>query len=221
MRVSFPLPIFPLEKRPKRRTAMAVVRLLFRSEFGEGLANLREVEERIIAKAICSARFPQDLTFGSSVKKTYRVPVTRRGDHADEPGGAKLIRYFVQVAKQAGVVGRIIRIAGIFTGIVLVGRITRRTHARRSAQSVNFQPGIVGDYQLAVCGLAIKLRFLPGIGFEGRSVFNNSRQGREARKHFNLHVMSGSSANEVANFTGIRCSYEDTFQSEAPISRGN
>src|SRR5271165_41679 len=78
----------PRQERTKRYAAMAVARLFFRSQFGEGLLNGRKEEQWIVAEAVCAARRVEDETFGGTAKGPDCVPVAGGGQQANEPGGA-------------------------------------------------------------------------------------------------------------------------------------
>src|SRR5271166_6571992 len=97
--------VFPLQKLAKRGAAMAVAGLLLSREFGEGLADLGEVEEWIVAEAVAAARRAQNETFGAAVKRRQRVSIAGHRDHADEAGGALLVGNIVKFAQQARIVG--------------------------------------------------------------------------------------------------------------------
>ena len=98
----------PLQKLAEGRAAMAVLGLLFGGELGEGLADLGEEEQRIVAESVVSARGVQDQAFGFAVKCCQRVSVAGDGDHAGEVAGAVFVRNFVQLAQQAGIVGLVV-----------------------------------------------------------------------------------------------------------------
>ena len=111
MRMPLLLLILPLQKGPEGGSAMTVSCFLFRSEFGKSLPDLREVKQRIVTKSVRSSFGVQRLTFGFAVKRCQRVSIARSGNHADEASGTKLIRNFVQLAQQAGIVVLVIGIA--------------------------------------------------------------------------------------------------------------
>src|SRR5271166_6507002 len=96
--------VFPLQELAKGGPTMAVFGLLFGGELGEGLADLREVEERIVAEAVGAARRAQNETFSAAVKGRQRVAVPRDRDHADKTAGTILVGNIVQLAQQASVV---------------------------------------------------------------------------------------------------------------------
>src|ERR1039458_2537805 len=56
VRVLFMAFVFPREERPKRRASVAVEGFLLGGQFGEGLGDLGEVEQRVIAEAVRASR---------------------------------------------------------------------------------------------------------------------------------------------------------------------
>src|SRR5271165_558486 len=145
MRMTFCAFVLPLKKLAKCGTAVAVFGLLFGGEFGEGLANLREIEQRIIPKSIGAAWFAQNETFGPAVKSRQRMSVARRRDDADKAASAVLVRDVVQLPQQAGIVGLVggsvallgrslafVRCPGAF-----IGRVARRTDTGSATERVN------------------------------------------------------------------------------------
>src|SRR6516225_8696108 len=122
----------PVQKLPKRSATVAVFGLLLGGEFCEGLLDLRKEKQGIVAESVKSSRGVQDETFGVSPKRRQRVPVPGDGNHADEPSVAKLFRDIVQLAQQAGIVGFVIGMAGVFMGIEFVRGVTCRADSRRT-----------------------------------------------------------------------------------------
>jgi len=97
--------VFPLQELAKRGTAMAVARLLFCGEFGEGLADLRKIKKRIVAKTVGAPRRTQNETFGLAVESCQSVSVARNRDHADKTADAVLVGNVVEFAQQTRIVG--------------------------------------------------------------------------------------------------------------------
>jgi len=110
MWVAFPAFAFPLQELTKGRAPMAVARFFLGGKFSECLANLFEVEERIISKAVAAPRLVQDEPFGLAVKGGQSVSVARSRNYADKAGRAKFIWNIMQLAQQASVIGLVVRI---------------------------------------------------------------------------------------------------------------
>src|ERR1700690_3177922 len=99
VRVVFGAFVLPLQEGAKSRAAMAVVRLFLGDEFGEGLADFREVKQRIVAEAIFAARRTQNHAFSFAVESGQRVSVAGGGNHADEAPGAIFVGNIMQLAQ--------------------------------------------------------------------------------------------------------------------------
>src|SRR5208337_5472994 len=108
--------VFPLQELTKRCSAVAVLGFLFGGEFGEGFADLREVEEWIVAEAVAAARRVQNETFSAAEKGRQRVSIAGHRNHADKAAGAILVGNIVELTQQASIVRLV---AGI-------GRVLRR-----------------------------------------------------------------------------------------------
>ena len=71
---------------------MAVLRLLLCAQFGESLADLREVEQRVVSEAILASRGFQNNAFGSAAEGLECPAVFSDGDYADKPSGTVFVR---------------------------------------------------------------------------------------------------------------------------------
>src|ERR1700730_9176113 len=77
----------PFKQLPKCRAPVAVLRFFFGAEFGESLANLRKVKQRIVAEAIASARRIENYSFRLPAKGSQRFSVASGSEHAYESSG--------------------------------------------------------------------------------------------------------------------------------------
>src|ERR1039458_327018 len=153
--------VLPREERPERRASVAVERFLLGAQFGEGLADLGKVEKRVIAETVSASRRAQENAFGFAFKGCQSVAVAGRGDSADEPAGAVFVGNLVQLAQQARVVGFVGRGQRQLRRVGLVGSIARGANPWSAAQRVDFEAGVISDYQLAFGVLAVVLGLRP------------------------------------------------------------
>src|ERR1035438_574577 len=91
VRVLFMAFVLPREERPKRRASVAVEGFLLGGQFGEGLADLGEVEQRVIAETVRASRRAQENAFGLALKAGQCMAVAGHGDNADEPASAVFV----------------------------------------------------------------------------------------------------------------------------------
>jgi hypothetical protein len=135
--------VLPREKRSKGRTSVTVEGLLFGSQFGKGLSDPREVEERVVSESIQSSRRSQDDALGLALKRSQRVTVTSYGNCADKPGGAELFGNVVQVAQEPGIVRFVCRVQGVRGRIVLIGSVASGPDSRGAAQGIDFKSRVI------------------------------------------------------------------------------
>ena len=81
----------------KRRAAMAILRLLLSTQFGESFLNLWKVKQRIVSKPARAARNVENNSFGRSAKCSQCLSIPRRGQHANKSPGAALRRNHCEV----------------------------------------------------------------------------------------------------------------------------
>src|SRR5450631_4517413 len=72
-------PFIPFQKRAKRRAPMAVQRLLLRTQFSEGLLNLRKIKQRIVSEPARAARRVENQAFRRAAKRRQSLPIARGG----------------------------------------------------------------------------------------------------------------------------------------------
>src|ERR1017187_9578877 len=176
MRVLFMAFVLPREERPKRRASVAVEGFLLGGQFGEGLGDLGEVEQRVIAEAVRAARRAQENPFGFALISGQGVAVAGHGDNADEPASAVFVRNVMQFAQEARVIGFVIGVWRMLGCVALVGRIACGANPWSAAQRTDFQTRVVGDYQLAIGVFAVLLGLLACVGFEGQAIFDDTGQ---------------------------------------------
>src|ERR1039458_3220326 len=148
VRVLFMAFVFPREERPKRRASVAVEGFLVGGQFGEGLGDLGEVEQRVIAEAVRASRRAQENPFGFALKGGQGVAVAGHGDNTDEPASAVFVRNVVQFAQEARVIGFVIGVWRMLWRVALVGRIACGANPWSAAKRIDFQTRVVGAYQL-------------------------------------------------------------------------
>src|SRR6266849_2653754 len=191
--------------------AVAVLGLLLRQQFREGLLNRRKVEERVIAKSIRSPRDVQQQAVRLAVKYSQRMTVPGGGDHAHEASRAFFGRDFSQLSNQARVVSLVVGV--VPHQVRLVGGVTRGMHSRSAGQRIYFQPGIVGQDDFSRSIQTISLDLLAGIGLEGKAVFDHRRKGSEVRKRLDLDPQRGGGSGKVAELARVRCSDQNAGHS--------
>src|ERR1022692_3236007 len=168
--------VLPCEERPERRASVAVERFLLGAQFGEGLADLGEVEQRVIAETVRASRRAQENAFGFALKAGQCMAVAGHGDNADEPASAVFVRNVVQFAQEARVIGFVIGVWGMLWCVALVGSIACGADPWSAAKRIDFQARVVGDYQLAFGVFAVVLGLLARVGFEGQAIFDDTGQ---------------------------------------------
>ena len=72
-------PVAPLQKLPKCRATMAVIRFLFRAEFGKCFLNLRKIKQRVVPEAVPAARRIQNHSLGRPAKGCESPAIARGG----------------------------------------------------------------------------------------------------------------------------------------------
>src|SRR5271157_470421 len=147
--------VFPLQELTERCAAVAVFGFLFGGEFREGFADLREIEQRIVAEAIATARCVQNETFSAALKRRQSVSIAGHCNHADKAAGAVFLGNIVELTQQASIVrlvagiGRVLRRIATPGGatpallgdpVVLIGGVACRANPGRAAERVNLQP---------------------------------------------------------------------------------
>ena len=125
--------VLPRQKCAKSRSAMAVACFLFRRQFREGLANFREVKQRIVPEAVRSASRTEDDAFGLTVKGRQRMPIARRQQSRNKVTSTEFVRHLVQLAQKTCIVGLIIGVAGLHREIAFSSSIAGRMHAGGSS----------------------------------------------------------------------------------------
>src|SRR5215831_13897411 len=115
--------IAPIEKEPKRRSAVTVFRLFLSGKFGKGPVNLRKIEQRIVSESIRAAGSIEDQPFGHTAKCVERSAVAGSHQHADKSSGALFRWNIFQFPQNPGIVGFIICIC--IREMRLVGGVTR------------------------------------------------------------------------------------------------
>src|SRR6266702_6823326 len=110
------IPIAPPKKLPKRRTAMAHLRLFLRSQLSERLLQLRKIEQGVISESIDSSRFPKQHAFGLSAKMRDLFAVPCQRDHTNKSCRTLRIRNSDRIVQQLRIVSFIARIPVVVTG---------------------------------------------------------------------------------------------------------
>ena len=67
---------------------MAVLRLFYRAQFGKGLADLREVEQRIVSESVVASGRVQNEALSGTAEGVNRLAIAGHGQHAYESGSA-------------------------------------------------------------------------------------------------------------------------------------
>jgi len=149
---------------------MAHREFALRRYFAKVTAKGRIVEKRVIAEPAAAARLVRNAAFDNAVKDAEEPFAFDQRDHADE--ARRTIADASKFFQQEAVVG--------FIGRVRPGE-SRRIHARRAAQRVHFQAGIVCKQQAA--GVRAVVARLPnGVFLEGQTVFRAGRNFAKARE---------------------------------------
>ena len=113
---------------------MAHRRLLLRSQLGVGLAQLRQEEDRVVAKAACALGGEGDSPRADALRLNG-IPVGEHaGDGAGEVGGAA--GSSPQVGQQQAVTARVVQLRAAVAGGV---------DPRRAVQGVHAHAGVVGN----------------------------------------------------------------------------
>src|SRR5437868_5669549 len=114
---------------------MADAVLLTRLQFRRGEAALREEENRVVAEPVRATGRVCDPTFEDTLLDPKPTVGSEERDGAAEAGGARLVRHPLQLSQQ-------LRHA---VGIAPTRpRVTRAVNARRAAQRIHLQAGVVG-----------------------------------------------------------------------------
>ena len=137
---------------------MTVLCFFFCAQFGEGFADLREKEERIVTESVSSARCVEDDAFGGTAECGQSFSIAGSGEHADESGGALWLGNFFKFAEHAGIVRFVVGIG--FGRVRLVGGVAGRMHSGSAAQSIDFEARVVGYDQFSGDGQAVGFCFL-------------------------------------------------------------
>src|SRR5450755_1910047 len=90
---------------------MAVLRFFFRTQFGERLADLREIKQWVVAESVVASGCGLNDAFGGAAESLSGVAVAGRSEHAYETRGALFGGNICQFAKNPGIVGVIVGVA--------------------------------------------------------------------------------------------------------------
>src|SRR5208337_3530172 len=110
----------PLQECSKSRATVAVSRLFFRVQFGERLANLREIKQGVVSKTVLAPRRVENESFRRAAERVHRLAVAGHGEDADESPGALLFRDPFQFTQHARIVGFVFEIAPGGMGFVIL-----------------------------------------------------------------------------------------------------
>src|SRR5258708_8131524 len=177
---------------------MAVVRLFYRAQFGKSLADLREVEQRIVSESVVASGRVQNEALSGAAECLNRLAVAGHGEPAYESRGAFFRRDACEFAQRAGIIRFVVAIAIAFDGVRFIGAlivvfvvmlvvmsagkfiggIAGGAHSGSAAQRVNLQARVVAQNQFAGNGEAVRLRFLARVVLVGGAVFDDLRLGR-------------------------------------------
>jgi len=116
---------------------MAVLGFFFCAQFGEGFADLREKEERVVPESVCSARRIEDYAFGRAAECGQGFSIAGGGEDADESSGALCFRNAVKFAKHAGIVRFVVGVG--FRRVRVVGGVAGGMHSGSAAESIDFE----------------------------------------------------------------------------------
>src|SRR5581483_4933505 len=201
--------LIPLQELPECGSAMAVLRFFLGLQFGKSFLNGWEVKQRIIAKSVLSARGVDDYTFRLSAEGLNGFPIASGDNHAYESGYSLLGRNLLQFAKQARIIGFVVGVA--VRQMRFVGSISGRMHAGSTAESIDFETGIVRQDEFSWRVAAVTLGFFARIRLESFSVFYDRGQGREVGEGSDLNSQGFRGASKVSQLAGIRGSDENSF----------
>src|SRR3954469_18783508 len=130
------------EQLRERLPPMADAVLDRRIELSRGFAKLRQVEQRVVAKAIRAARRARDLAaphaFGDEGTGICWMP------EDDHDAGVERFSIVLQFTEQLLVVAPI-----AFLAVAVPSGVVRGMHPRRSAERLDTQAGIVGERRQA------------------------------------------------------------------------
>ena len=156
---------------------MAVLRFFFGSQFGKGLSDLRETKKGIVSKAVRALGSVEDDAFCGAAKGADGLAVARGGEDTHEASGALVWGNAGEFAKDASIVGFVV---GVGLGQVrLIGGITRRVDARRSAKRIISSPESSASTSSPGTARLYVSSFLSRVRLERGAVFDYRRQGEK------------------------------------------
>ena len=152
--------------------------LLIYRDLRESFLDWRKEKQRIVAEAVIAARRVNNSPISLAATYRQRFAIASGGDDANEVCRPAFGRYVLQFAQQPSIVCLVIHV--VLCQPRIFGSITSGVHPGRTVKSVYLQAGIVGNDDLAGGIAAVMLGFLARIRLEGKAIFNNTGQGREA-----------------------------------------
>ncbi len=195
-----------IEKFAERPTAVTDERFLFGCELREGLAQVRNIEQRIVAKSSGSAFGVQDDAGSLSAKSGYGFAFARSGNDANEPGGALRIRHSRHIAQESSLV---FGVSGIASAAGFECSETGGMHAGVSVERVHFQAGIVGQHQFPWTVLTVVLGLFSGVAIESGSVLKRWRKKSKPRDWRQLNPKLHRHRSEITKLARVRSGNQD------------
>ena len=116
-------------------------------EFGHGILVGWQVEERVVAKAVGASRLGEDFAFDGSVANGEDVGASRGGEDAVIAAAALGERNVGEEREEIEIVAFVDRVMLRRVEVVVVGE-TGGADAGGSVESVDFEAGVVGQYEL-------------------------------------------------------------------------
>src|SRR5579863_1677854 len=202
-------PLVPRQELPECLSAMAVVRFFLWPQLGEGLLNRWKVKQRIVAETVTTAKGVENQAIRLSAKHFQNSPVSGRRDHADETAGAFFPGNAPQLSDQTSVVRLVISV--VVLQVWSFCRIARGMHARRSAEGIDFQSGIVGQNDFSGNIAAVPRCLFSRVFFKRDAVLDDRRQGSEVREGVDLNSDARSGPGEIPQLTRIGRGDEHTM----------
>src|SRR5581483_2298356 len=154
---------------------MAVLSFTFGGQFCKRFSNDREEKHGIVTESSRSLEPVKKYAFGHATKGAECPPVLCGRNNTDETRGSFLRRHPLQFTKNALIVCVVVGVVLGFGGFLR--SVSRGVYAGRTAESVDFQAGIIGQDYLGVRETAVELRLFAGIGLESGAVFDDWREG--------------------------------------------
>ena len=181
---------------------MAEGMLGFEIDFGHGVLEFGQIEERVVAEAARAARRFEDESFDRAVCCIEGLAIAGGDEDAVVAGGALGCWNAGEALEQDHVVPDVGVVVGIWrVDEAGIGGETGGANAGRSVEGVDFEAGVIGEDEVIRCETGVVDSLEGSVGPEGGAAFFRGGNGDQAGQRFDEDVVGSGGGGEVAELS--------------------